>query len=133
MIKKKFSNILLFFRLLLMSVSKRLVVSFFLILIFTMFFDFALIVTFNLFFSSISKSSTIVNNIGTTPSFINVFNGFSEINLFLILIVIILLRFLSFYLHNLFQNKIVVNSSKFYFNYLLKYFINVSDEEILSK
>lgn len=132
MIKKKFSNILLFFRLLLMSVSKRLVVSFFIILIFTMFFDFTLIVTFNLFFSSISKSNTIVNNIGTTPSFINVFNGFSEINLFLILIVIILLRFLSFYLHNLFQNKIVVNSSKFYFNYLLKYFINVSDEKILS-
>jgi ATP-binding cassette subfamily C protein len=96
-----------------------------------MFFDFALIMTFNLFFSSVSKSSNIGNNINSTSSFDNVFNGFSEINLFLILMIIIVLRFLSFYLHNLMQNKIVVSSTKFYFNYLLKYFINVSDEEIL--
>ena len=131
MVKKKFSNIRLFFRLLLMSVSKSLVVCFFLILLLTMFFDFALIMTFNLFFSSVSKSSNIGNNINSTSSFDNVFNGFSEINLFLILMIIIVLRFLSFYLHNLMQNKIVVSSTKFYFNYLLKYFINVSDEEIL--
>lgn len=81
MVKKKFSNIRLFFRLLLMSVSKRLVVCFFLILLLTMFFDFALIMTFNLFFSSVSKSSNIGNNINSTSSFDNVFNGFSEINL----------------------------------------------------
>lgn len=133
MTKKFFSSIRLFFRLLLMSVSKRLVASFFLILILTMLFDFALIMTFNLFFSSVSKSSHIGNNFDTTSSFMNVFNGFSEIKLFLILMVIVALRFICFYLHNLFQNKIVVNSSRFYFNYLLKYFIVLSDEEISSK
>ena len=92
---KKLSNYNLFYKLLTKSVKKSLVITFFLLMILSMFFDFALIFIFNLLFASTSKLDLINKNTESGSNILNVFNDFKVPDLFLFLLLIIILRFLA--------------------------------------
>jgi len=125
---KKLSNYNLFYNLITKSVKKSLVIIFFVLMILSMFFDFALIFIFNLFFASISKLDLINKKTESGSNILNIFNDFKVPDLFILLLLIIILRFLCFYLFNVIQNKIVINSTTYYFKNLLQFFLEVPEE-----
>jgi ABC-type bacteriocin/lantibiotic exporter with double-glycine peptidase domain len=127
----KFSDWKLFFHLILRSVKPILLILYVSLLGITIFFDLGLILSFNFVFSSISEiESASLNNEAFYSSFFYVIDNISIDLKFIILFSLVIFRFLIYLSLIFLQNKIVILSTNYYYNFLFELFLEVKNEDM---